>query len=95
LSKPRVGDVVEVRWLDSESVHLGWRSAKEYRRTIAHEQSYRTAGYWLAGGDRISIALSISPANGHIDDAMSIPKACVIEVQVLGRSNKRVRKALR
>ena len=91
---PRTGDVVEVEWRDSEHIALGWADAKSYRDAAKRPQSYRTAGYWIAGGDQVLIALSVCPANGHITHAMSIPAVAVTKTQVLGRATRRVRKAL-
>lgn len=92
---PRRGDVVEVEWLDSEHIALGWRPTRAYRRAGRRPQSYRTAGYWFpTGNERVLIVQSLSPANGHVTHAMSIPAVAVTKVIVLGRAAKRVRRAL-
>ena len=94
--KPRTGDVVEVRWHDSEQINLGWEAAKRYRAAAGHPSAYRSAGYWLGGTrGRVTLVLSLDPFNGTVSSAMSIPRCAVTEVKVLGRSNRRVRKAIR
>ena len=96
MKPPRLGDVVEVQWLDSEHVALGWDTVSAYVKAIKAPQSYRTAGYYIVDTkEHLLVALSIDPANRHITHAMSIPVATVTKVTVLGRSTKRVRKALR
>lgn len=92
---PRRGDVVELEWLDSEHIALGWSPTRDYVKAAKAPQSYRTAGYFLAAtGDRTLVALSIDPANRHVTHAMSIPTVVIQKAQVLGRANRRVRKAL-
>lgn len=93
---PRRGDVVELEWLDSEHIALGWSPTKEYTRAARRPQSYRTAGYFLAAtGDRTLVALSVDPANRHVTHAMSIPTVAITKAQVLARAHKSVRKALK
>ena len=92
---PRIGDVVEVMWVDSEQISIGWAAVAEYLDAAHHRSAYRTAGYWLIGDESVvAIALSMDPFNGHVTHVMSIPKCAVTHIQVLGRSNARVRKAL-
>ncbi len=92
---PRIGDVVEVKWVDSEHIALGWSKLASYIAAAKHQSAYRTAGYWLFGNSRVVVvALSLDPYNGHATHAMSIPRQAVAEIQVLGRSNARVRKAM-
>lgn len=96
MGKPRIGDVVEVRWVDSEHIALGWERSSEYRHAAGRPSSYRTAGYWIGSiRGRTVIALSLDPASRHVTHAMSIPDVAITETQVLGRANKRVRKAIR
>jgi hypothetical protein len=52
VKKPRLGDVVEVEWEDSEHIGLGWRSTKTYAESAEAPQSYRTAGYFVGRGRR-------------------------------------------
>lgn len=93
---PRRGDVVELEWLDSEHIALGWEPTRKYLDAARMPQSYRTAGYYLAAtGDRTLVALSVDPANRTVTHAMSIPTVAITRRQVLGRANKRVRKALK
>lgn len=93
--KPRTGDVVEVEWLDSERINLGWASTKRYRNAAGRPTAYRTAGYLMAGvSGRTLVALSLDPSNGSVTEAMSIPSVAVTRVSVLGRAHKRTRKAL-
>ncbi len=92
----RRGDVVELEWIDPERVALGWAPTTDYVKAVRRPQSYRTAGYFIAETkDRVLVALSIDPANHHVTHAMSIPAVAITRRQVLGRSNRRVRKALR
>jgi hypothetical protein len=94
---PRRGDVVEIEWVDSEHIAFGWEAIKHYRRAARRNpEAYRTSGYWLDGvKGRVVIAQSLSLLNQHVTHVMSIPTVSVTRVQVLGRSNKRVRRALR
>lgn len=93
--KPRTGDVVEVCWRDSEHINLGWAPAKRYRQAARHESGYRSAGYWLGGAkSRVTLVLSLDPFNGSVSEAMAIPRCAVTEIRVLGRSNKRLRRAV-
>ena len=93
---PRTGDVVEVMWVDSEHIALGWSKVADYIAAAKHQSAYRTAGYWLFGNSHVVVlALSLDPYNGHATHAMSIPRKAVSRMQVLGRSNRRVRKAMR
>jgi hypothetical protein len=94
--KPRHGDVVEVEWDDAEHIQLGWDTVKAYVKAADHPHAYRSAGYWIEGSKkgRSVIALSLDPSNGGARDCMSIPSVAVTKVTVLGRSNKRTRKAL-
>lgn len=92
---PRPGDVVEVVWIDSERLTLGWDTVKAYRKAAAHEQAYRTAGYWIGSvKGRTVVALSADPYNGTLSEVMSIPDVAVTSVTVLGRAARRTRKAL-
>jgi hypothetical protein len=94
---PRHGDVVEVEWDDSEHIQLGWHTVKKYLAAADHPHSYRTAGYWIEGSKkgRAVIALSLDPFNGNVTHCMAIPSVAITRVTVLGRSNRRVRKALK
>lgn len=92
---PRVGDIVEVEWIDSERITLGWEGTKAYRKAATHPSAYRTAGYWLGEvNGRVVIALSADPFNGSVTEAMSIPTVAVTKTTVVGRAHKRVREAL-
>jgi hypothetical protein len=93
---PRHGDVVEVEWDDSEQIRLGWDTVKRYIKAADHPSAYRTAGYWIEGSKkgRVVIALSLDPFNGNVSDSMAIPAIAVTKVTVLGRADKRTRKAL-
>jgi len=93
--KPRTGDVVEVEWLDSEHIAIGWKHPREYVRAADVPQAYRSAGYLIDGTkDHVLIALSIDPANRTVTHCMSIPKVAVTATHVLGRGSRKVRKAL-
>ena len=52
---PRVGDVVEVMWVDSEHIALGWSKVADYVSAAKHQSAYRTAGYWLFGNARVVV----------------------------------------
>ena len=94
--KPRRGDVVEVEWLDSEHIGIGWAATGEYIKAASEPQGYRTAGYYIAAtGEHTLIALSIDPANRTMTHAMSIPSVAVKTTRVLGRADKRTRTALK
>lgn len=95
--KPRTGDVVEVSWVDSERIHLGWVSAKKYRRAAQRNpEAYRTSGYWLGGVQgRVVVAQNLSLLNQSMADTMSIPEVAVVGIVILGRASKRVRKIYR
>jgi hypothetical protein len=94
---PRCGDVVEVAWVDSEHIELGWAPVSDYRKAARRNpEAYRTSGYWMDRvKGRVVIAQSLSLYNRHTTHIMSIPEVAVTDMRVLGRSNKRVRKALR
>jgi hypothetical protein len=94
--RPRLGDVVEVLWIDSATVELGWEARSTYLAAITVPASYRTAGYWL-GRRRgiVAVALSLDPAHGLVTDAMSIPDVAVTRIRILGRARRRTRRALR
>ncbi len=93
---PRIGDVVEIEWLDSEHIALGWRPRREYLEAATAPQAYRTAGYWLSDrGGHVLVALSVDPANGQVTHAMAIPSPAVARITVLGRARRRTRRALR
>lgn len=93
-AEPQTGDVVEVEWRDSERVSLGWAPVKRYRKVSKHPSAYRTAGYWLSQPDTpVLVGLSLDPFNGTAAEVMCIPRSAVTSVKVLGRSNKRLRKA--
>lgn len=93
---PRHGDVVEVEWDDSEHIQLGWDTVKRYLKAADHPSAYRSAGYWIEGSkkDRAIVALSLDPFNGNVTHCMAIPASSVTKVTVLGRADKRTRKAL-
>lgn len=94
--KVRRGDIVEVEWVDSERINLGWKRTKPYRRATAERSGYRTSGYWLDGAkDRVLIVQSMGLINRHVTDAMSIPRSAVTSIRVLGRAHKKVRRILR
>lgn len=96
MKRARRGDVVEIEWLDSEHIALGWAATGEYLKAASAPQSYRTAGYFIAAtGGHTLIGLSIDPANRTMTHAMSIPSVAVKRRTVLGRANRRVRKALK
>jgi hypothetical protein len=95
VKKPRLGDVVEVEWLDSQHIDLGWASVAEYIKAARRPQSYRTAGYFIEHRKHLLIGLSLDPSNRLMTNAMSIPSKVVTSIKVLGRSNAKVRKALR
>jgi hypothetical protein len=95
MRKPRIGDVVEVLWEDSESVACGWSKRSDYAGHVATPQAYRTAGYWMGrSAGRVMIAASADPRGGTINHVMAIPVSCITETRVLGRAAKRTRKAL-
>ena len=87
--------MVEILWADSEHIALGWVPAKQYLDAAHHPPAYRTAGYWLGGGAQVVVALSLDPFNSHVTHAMAIPRCAVSRIVVLGRANKRVRRAFR
>lgn len=94
--KARRGDIVEVEWVDSEVITLGWASVKDYLAAVKPPQAYRSAGYFLAMTDEhVVLALSMDPSNGSVTQVMSIPKVAVTATQVLGRAHRRTRKALK
>jgi hypothetical protein len=94
MKAPKLGDVVEAMWVDSEHIALGWVPVSKYVEAAKHPSAYRTAGYWLYGDSKvIAIALSLDPYNGHATHAMAIPRCAVTSIRVIGRSNARVRKA--
>jgi hypothetical protein len=93
--KPRLGDVVEVEWLDSQHIDLGWSTVKDYIDAARQPQSYRTAGYFIEQRKHLVVGLSLDPGNRQMTNAMSIPSKVVSSIKVLGRSNASVRKALR
>jgi hypothetical protein len=97
VSKPKHGDVVEVEWDDSEHIQLGWETVRAYLRAADHPHAYRSAGYWIEGSKkgRAIVALSLDPYNGNVTHCMAIPATAISKVTVLGRSNARVRKALK
>lgn len=93
---PRTGDVVEAEWIDSEHIALGWAEVSRYVKAARHRQSYRTAGYWLYGDDStVVVALSTDPFNRSATHVMSIPRCAITKIIVLGRADKRTRKALK
>lgn len=93
---PRVGDVVEVHWNDSESIQLGWSPRSAYKAAAARPQGYRTSGYYLGKAKgRTLIGLSVDPVNQQANGVMAIPTCDIRDLQVLGRATKRTRKALR
>ena len=92
----RIGDVVEVEWVDSEHIGIGWKKRSEYVRVAVAPQAYRTSGYFIAQvGGHVLICLSIDPRNRRVADITSIPVSAVLTTRLLGRSNKRVRQALK
>jgi len=93
--KPRLGDVVEVEWLDSQHIDMGWSPVADYIAAARQPQSYRTAGYFIEHRKHLLIGLSLGPSTGRMTNAMSIPSKVVVRMKVLGRSNARVRKALK
>lgn len=93
--KPRPGDIVEVRWRDSKGPALGWGTAKQYRRMARRRTTYRTAGYWLRGGDPVVIVLSVGTGISKVTDAMSIPRSAVVDVRVHRRANREIRRGFR
>lgn len=93
--RPRTGDIVEVEWLDSEHIAIGWAAMGRYREAAKAPQAYRTAGYYIDGvDDHVLVALSADPANRTITHCMSIPKVAVTGMKVLGRADPKVRRAL-
>ncbi len=93
---PRRGDIVEVQWIDSVSISLGWAAPTRYRTAAAAPQAYRTSGYWIDGPKgHVLVALSIDLANENVVQVMSIPRVAVTCIQVLGRASRRARRALR
>lgn len=95
MRRPRVGDIVEVEWVDSERIDVGWARRKRYRSAAKAGFTYGTAGYWMGGGERTCVGLSISPGNSSLTQLMSIPTVAVIRVHVLRRATKSTRRALR
>ena len=97
MKPPRRGDVVEVSWVDSEHIELGWSRVRQYRRAARRNpDSYRTSGYWIDRvKGRVVIAQSLGLGNRAVTHVMSIPEVAVTRMVVLGRSNRRVRRALR
>jgi hypothetical protein len=96
VSKPRRGDIVEVRWKDSERLNLGWASTARYLASAADPSTYLTAGYWVGRrAGSIVLALSCSPSNRLVNDSMAIPVCAVIRTTVVHRAKPRVRKALK
>ena len=96
---PRIGDVVEVEWRDSERIDVGWDRREKYVQHVKAAQTYRTAGYWMGrvkatDGEHVLICLNVDPSNGTVSHAMSIPSESVKAIGVLGRADKRIRKAL-
>lgn len=92
--KPRIGDVVELRWQDSERLRLGWDKRREYLRVAGSE--YRTVGYWLGESKGHAVmASSISPGTHNVSDSSATPLGCVKSVRVLARTPRRMRKAIR
>lgn len=94
--KPRVGDVVEIEWLDSEGLHLGWREPSEYVAAVKEPQAYRTSGHWLGrpAGHALVVS-SIDVANRNVTQSFSIPASAIVKLRVLSRASKATRKALR
>lgn len=94
--RPRLGDVVEVLWIDSEHIALGWSPRSDYLEAIDAPQAYRTAGYWIGRRRRQTVVgLSLDPANGTMTHAMAIPDVAIARITVLGRARRRTRRALK
>ena len=94
--KPRLGDVVEIDWLDSQALHFGWRAPSEYVEAVKEPQGYRTAGHWLGrhAGHALVVS-SITVANRHVTEGFTIPASAIVKLRVLSRASKATRKALR
>jgi hypothetical protein len=94
MSKPRIGDVVELVWDDSERLRLGWDKRREYLRVAGSE--YRTVGYWLGKSKGMAVLTSsISPGTGSVSDSSATPLGCIKSVRVLARTPKAARKGIK
>ena len=94
--RPRLGDVVEIHWRDSQSIDLGWRPRSEYLGTVRAPQAYRTAGYWLGRvAGMVTVVASVDPANQAVANAWTIPAVAIDRIRVLGRARRRTRRALK
>jgi len=93
---PRRGDVVEIAWVDSEHIEMGWADVNRYREAArGNPETYRTSGYWIDGvKDRVVIAQSLCLLNSNVTHVMSIPTVAVTNVVVLARSKKNLRRRL-
>lgn len=75
-SKP--GDLIEVEWIDSERVRLGWADRDEYVDALKDRTTYFTAGYLVEEDDAGVVVSHSKGTNGLYCDAMKIPKAAVV-----------------
>lgn len=93
--KPRVGDIVAIDWLDSQSIRMGWAPVSEYVEAAKRPQSYHTAGYWLGKhAGHALVTISVDVPNRHVWQAATIPMVAIVKLRVLSRASKATRKAL-
>lgn len=77
-----LGSVVEVEWIDSEHVDLGWADAEKYREALRDRTTYRTVGVVLDMTLDHAILVMNGSDSGMVGHGMVIPAACITSVTV-------------
>lgn len=75
--------IVEVEWVDSERIFLGWAERKDYTAALVDRTTYRTTGYLInQTPDHVLLVMNYSDS-GLVGEGMVVPRACIKAITVL------------
>lgn len=81
--------IVEVEWVDSQRVELGWEPRSEYRK--AHRASLRhsSTGYVLRSDKRaLTLIQSYQHVGGHVTTGITIPRPAIVRQRTLAKGGR-------
>lgn len=82
-----LGSIVEVTWVDSERVNLGWALPQAYTDALIDRTTYRTVGYLINLTPDHALMVMNRSDSGMVGEGMVIPLLEILTVQEIGRGD--------
>jgi hypothetical protein len=82
VKEPKKYRIYQVVWQDS-SVKSGWYSRDEFLEFASQAPLIIKTVGWMIGESKTVIFLAQSVGGKHLGELYSIPKACIVDIQVV------------